>query len=142
MESLGRRISTRSPRRHRRLLHLWFTSVATRYIAHISGGSSWRLGIVELFGQTGLHLNVWWVWWIRVNGVVNSTWLGLHCGLIQLRVLQVLLMKLCFCGGGCGGRILAVQDGREVHDPTRRSAADRGRRKLEKLPADRSAARA
>lgn len=59
-----------------------------------------------------------------------------------MRILQVLLVKLCFCGGGCGGRILAVQDGREVHDPTRRSAADRGRRKLEKLPVDRCAVRA
>lgn len=137
VESLGWRIGARSPRRHWCLLHLWLTSISSRDISHIPRRSPGGLRVVKCFSQSRFHLDVWRVRRIRVDGVVHGARFGLHCGLIQLRVLQILLVKLCFRGGGCSGcRILAVQDGREVHDPIRRSARDRGQGQPEKLPAD------
>lgn len=116
VESLWRCIRARSPRRHRRLLHLRFTGVSARNVTHIPGCGAWGLSIVERFSQSRFHLHMRRMRRVRVDGVVHGSRFCLHCGLIQLRVLQVLLVKLCFCGGGCcGGRILAVQDGREVH---------------------------
>lgn len=142
VECLGRCVRTQPPCLHWRLLHLRFTSISTRNVSHIPRRGTWRLSIIEGFSQSRFHLEVW-VRWVCVDGVVHGTRFSLHCGLIQLRVLQVLLMKLCFCGGGCSGcRILAVQDGRDVHDPTRRSAADRGQGQVDKLPADSDATRA
>lgn len=99
------------------------TSVTSWDIAHVPWCSTGGLGIVEGLRKPRIHPHRRWMRRVGPDAAIRSAWLALHGGrVMELCVLHVLLLQLCFCGNSCGGRVLSIQNGREVHDTTQRSA--------------------
>lgn len=92
VEGLGWRISTTSPRRNRRRLHLNIASISARDVGHVSWGGTLCLSVIEGLRESRVHPRGNSVRRVRTDGIFRGTRFGLHGGIMMKLVLHVLLL--------------------------------------------------
>jgi hypothetical protein len=92
VKGLGWCISTTSPSRNRRRLHLSIASISARDVGHIPRGGTLCLSVIEGLRKPRVHSRGNSVRRVCTDGVVRGARLGLHGGIVVKLVLHVLLL--------------------------------------------------